>query len=258
MVNVPPCTGVGPQCHGLDVTLRCAGLEGGPESADHEATWLLGHTERIDFGPLVRHGAELRCAAYLAVPCRFAEVTGPSVHCRAHGFAGPAPAPERTPAARRLGGDRFAMVQNGTLALVDLKQPTVGLPVLEGDNPCATAQCRTADHKIGAACCRDLQISILCGPEETTLESLVRARKSPYLCKIDREGPDSLGAEAISACSFLGEDGITCGLHGRYRGDHRSAKPDLCFDWPKPGDVYHKGCVFRPMEPTKRLTNNDL
>lgn len=251
MANPPPCRRVGSQCHGLEVTLRCARLDGGPESADHEATWLLGHTERIDFGPLVRHGAELRSAAYLAVPCRFAEVTGPIVHCRAHGFAGPAGSPERAPALRQLGGNRFRLVENGTLKAITLPAPGGGLPVLDGENPCATARCRTADHQIGAACCRDLQIEILCGPEEATLESLVRSRKSPYLCKVAWESPDSLGVEVISRCSFLGDDGVNCSLHGRHRPDQRSAKPDLCFDWPKPGDSYHSGCVFRPVTPIK-------
>ena len=249
MVNPPPCRQVGSQCHGLEVTLRCARLDGGPESADHEATWLLGHTERIDFGPLTLHGSELRSAAYIAVPCRFAEFSGPTVQCHAHGFAGRAGPAERPTAQRQLGGSRFAVVQRGRLEPTNLRDARGGLPVLAGDNPCATARCRTADHQIGAACCRDLQIEILCGPEDTMLESLVRSRKSPYLCKVAREGPDSLGVEVISRCAFLGQDGVSCSLHGRDRPDGRSAKPDLCFDWPKPGDVYHSGCVFRPASP---------
>jgi len=47
--NVPPCRGLGAQCKSLHVTLRIGELEEGPTSLDHEATWLLGHTERIDF-----------------------------------------------------------------------------------------------------------------------------------------------------------------------------------------------------------------
>ncbi len=251
MVKPPACTSVGPQCHGLEVTLRCAKLDDGPDSADHEATWLLGHTERIDFGPLVQRGDELQCAAYLAVPCRFVRKTGSQVVCRAHGFTGTVPPPSRTPATRRLGENRFALVDQGRLVTTELKPASAGLPVLSGDNPCETARCQTADHKVGAACCRDLQIEILCRPEETVLESLVRSRKAPYLCKVDRESPDSLGAEAISACSFLGDDGINCSLHSRTRPGRRSAKPDLCFDWPKPDDSSHSGCVFRPIELSK-------
>ncbi len=249
MANIPSCSGVGAQCHGLDVTLRVARLDGGPESADHEATWLLGHTERLDFGPLVGHGDELRCAAYLAIPCRFARVDGATVACGTHGFSGSAPRPPHRPAERRLGGDRVALAHHGRLQPVEIPPaPSRGLPVVTGDNPCATARCRTADQTLGAACCRDLQIEILCSPEDVELESLVRTRKSPYLCKVDRESADSLGAEVISACSFLAEDQVSCSLHGRHRPDGRTAKPDLCFDWPKPGDVYHSGCVFRPAE----------
>ncbi len=246
MTKAPPCTSVGSQCHGLEVTLRCAKIDDGPNSADHEATWLLGHTERIDFGPLVRHGSELQCAVYLAVPCRFARMNGMGVVCGAHGFTGTVPLPSRTPASRRLEENRFELVDGGRLIPIELGRAPTGLPVLHSENPCETARCRTADHKIGAACCRDLQVEILCHPDESLLESLVRSRKSPYLCKVDRESPDSLGAEVISACSFLGEDGINCSLHFRTRADGRSAKPDLCFDWPRPGDSYHSGCVFRP------------
>ena len=47
--NVPPCRSLGAQCKSLRVTLRIGELEEGPTSLDHEATWLLGHTERIDF-----------------------------------------------------------------------------------------------------------------------------------------------------------------------------------------------------------------
>ncbi len=247
MANVPSCSDVGAHCHGLDVTLRVGRLDGGPESGDHEATWLLGHTERLDFGPLVDHGHELRCTAYLAIPCRFARVDGSTVTCATHGFSGPAPRPDRRPAQRKLGRDQASLVDHGQLRPVDVPPPpSQGLPVVAGDNPCATARCRTADRTLGAACCRDLQIEILCSPEDRTLESLVRSRKSPYLCKVDRESPDSLGAEVISACSFLAEDRVSCSLHGRFRPDGRTAKPDLCFEWPRSDDVYHSGCVFRP------------
>jgi len=119
------------------------------------------------------------------------------------------------------------------------------LPVLNGDNPCATAPCRTADHTRGAACCRDLQVEILC-PPDGPLEALVRARQSPYLCKIERKGDRSLDAEIISACGYLA-DAVTCSLHDRRRADGRPAKPDLCSDWPPKGEGLHPGCVFGPV-----------
>jgi len=117
--------------------------------------------------------------------------------------------------------------------------------VVGGANPCLGAKCTTADHTRGAACCRDLQIEILCAERETKLESLVRSRLSPYLCKIERETPRTLGAEMISACGYLDDRG-ECGLHGRLRADGTTAKPDLCFDWPKEGRGEHPGCVFVP------------
>jgi hypothetical protein len=229
------------------VTLRVGDLADGPASLDDEGTWLLGHTDRISFGRLWQDGDDLYAEATLHVPCRHFAVGGASAACRAHGFTGPtpaAPAPDRRP--RRLGEDRFEVLDG--LALRTLELPVgsrPGLPVVDGPNPCATAPCRTADHVRGAACCRDLQVEIVCPETNTALESLVRARRSPYLCKVDRESPTALGVEMISACSFLDDDGPNCTLHGRTRPDGRPAKPSLCFDWPD-GEVYHPGCVFQP------------
>ena len=73
----------------------------------------------------------------------------------------------------------------------------------------------------------------------------MRSRRSPYLCKIDREGDYSIEAEMISACGYLGEDGVACTLHGRHRADGRPAKPDLCSEWPPKNQGLHPGCVFK-------------
>lgn len=243
----PSCSAVGRHCRGLSVTVRVATINGPASSADHEATWLLGHTEHIRFGPLTRRGSSIYSRAFLSVPCKFAAADGANVHCRAHGFGGRVSVDRGPALSRQLGPDRFQYVHRGRLVagkLATKKPAKSGLPIL-GANPCATAPCRTADNKRGAACCRDLQVEILCPPRNTKLESLIRARKSPYLCKIDRDKPDSLGVEMISSCSYLAGDKITCTLHGRTRPDGRSAKPDLCFLWPEKGDVFHTGCVFR-------------
>jgi hypothetical protein len=133
----------------------------------------------------------------------------------------------------------------------NLDPPARSLPVLEGgasvaENPCATAPCRTADNTRKAACCRDLQVEIMCTRAQRRLEALVRSRRSPYLCKIDRAGDFSLEVEMISACGYLGADGVACSLHGRHRGDGRTAKPDLCFEWPPKNRGLHPGCVFGP------------
>jgi len=240
---------MGRHCRQLRVTLRIGSLDEGPTSLDHEATWLLGHTDRITFTELWQGEGDLYVDAILHVPCRYLTGDGKVARCTAHGFTGSAlPEPRRPAQPRRLGGDCFRVVDDMETATRVLPSPAAprGLPVLAGDNPCATAPCRTSDHRRGAACCRDLQIEIMCTRRETRLESLVRSRRLPYLCKVVRPGDFSIEAEMISACGYLAEDGIACSLHGRVRADGRPAKPDLCSDWPPKDKGLHPGCVFAP------------
>jgi len=136
-------------------------------------------------------------------------------------------------------------MSNARLPMTPPARPRA-LPVLNGANPCATAPCQTSDHRRGAACCRDLQIEIMCTNDESRLEALVRSRRSPYLCKVERPGDFSLEAEMISACGYLDDDGIACTLHGRVRTDGRPAGPDLCSEWPPKNRGLHPGCVFAP------------
>ncbi len=249
MTTAPACRAVGPHCLALSVTLRIATADGpGIESADHEATWLLGHTERIEFGPIRRVGKALEARSRLLVPCRHAAVDGNEVRCRAHGFQGKARLRRRPKAPHQLGSGRFVVVERGRVrrvAMTPEPATTRALPVVAA-NPCATARCRTADHTTGAACCRDLQVEIECGTRQRHLEALLRHRKSPYLCKVSRETPETIGAEMISACGFLEPGGVLCTLHGLRRPDGRTAKPDLCFTWPSRDDTYHPHCAFHP------------
>jgi Fe-S-cluster containining protein len=149
---------------------------------------------------------------------------------------------------RQLGGEKFLIVEEHALAAVALKAPPRSLPVIEGDlsevNPCSIAPCTTADHKRGSACCRDLQVEILCSRSDQQLEALVRSRLSPYLCKVSRESEDALEAEIISACGFLDGEGSNCSLHSLERPDGRPAKPDLCSAWPDDGKGLHPGCIY--------------
>ena len=244
----PPCRSLGSQCLALRVTLRVSSSLRKPTGGDHEATWLLGHTERISFGPLRLHDDDLFCRATLRVPCKYLKAADGQVRCAAWGFKGSLPREPVPTQRRRLGGDRFRLVERGELVDRALPRPPVSprrLVVL-GQNPCASAACQTSDHKIGAACCRDLQVEIMCDKSWTRQELLVRSRQSPYLCKVTRERDDSIEAEMISACAYLGEDGVACELHGRKRPTGESAKPTLCHRWPHPtGDeVLHPGCVF--------------
>lgn len=244
----PACRTLGRHCHALDVAVRVASLEG---AEDHDATWMLGHTERITFGPLTVQEDELWTTARIHVPCRFLERgEGDRVRCRAHGYEGEVPAPTRPDQPRRMGGDRFKVVDGRKLVTRTLPAPPPprrSLPVNATSNPCATARCRTADGKIGAACCRDLQIEVKCPTDGSMLEQLLRSRKSPYLCKVERESPDdeTVTVEVLSACDYLGEDGVSCDLHGRRRPDGRPAKPELCSAWPEKRTGLHPGCAFR-------------
>jgi hypothetical protein len=251
--TVPPCRALGAQCKSLRVTLRIGELEQGPGSLDHEATWLLGHTARITFLELWEGEGDLYVDAILHVSCKFLHQDGGVARCRAHGFEGPAPRGAKPqPQPLQLGHDRFVVVEDGANAVRSLPFPSHSLPVLEqgaapaGENPCALAPCRTSDHTRKAACCRDLQVEIMCTRAQQRLEALVRSRQSPYLCKIERGGEYSLDVEMISACGYLGPDGVACSLHGRHRADGRTAKPDLCFEWPPKNRGLHPGCVFGP------------
>ena len=250
----PPCKSLGRHCQGLSVILRIGSLDEGADSLDHEATWLLGHTERITFGELWSGDGDLYVDATLHVPCRHLQAQeGGRAHCRVHGFDGAMPRPiPRREQPRQLGRDRFLIMDRMEQKALKLppppppSAPSRALPVLASSNPCEGAPCETSDHRRGAACCRDLQVEIMCTRKETRLEALVHHRKSPYLCKVDREGDFSIEAEMISACDYIVEGGVACTLHGRKRRDGRSAKPDLCFEWPPKGKGLHPGCVFGP------------
>ena len=152
-----PCRKLGSQCSALRVTLRVGSLEEGDESLDHEATWLRGHTERITFGDLWWGEGDLYVEAILHVPCRHFHTDGGMDECRLFGYRGAARrAPRRPDQPRRLGGDRFRIVESKRVVTRSLPAPPAppaprhALPVLGSENPCATAPCRTSDHRRGA------------------------------------------------------------------------------------------------------------
>lgn len=233
------------------MTLRIGSLEESAESLDHESTWLLGHTQQISFNGPRTLGADLVVDAVLHVRCRHLKAgdTPGSGRCAAHGHTGPLPPRTRGKLQpRKLGEGRFLVVASQAMTVLELPLPPRSLPVVELDevNPCSIAPCETADHKRGSACCRDLQVEVLCRKDEVELEALIRSRQSPYLCKISREGEDAIEAEMISACGYLDDAGENCTLHGRVRPDGRTAKPDLCSEWPPKGKGLHPGCIFSP------------
>jgi hypothetical protein len=228
------------------VTLRVTAIDG---EEDHDATWLLGHTDRIDFGPLFARDEELWCRARIHVPCRFLATgdDGGTARCTAHGYSGKLSSARRRRQGRRLGADRFRIVERQRLIERRLAAPKAAprrLPVIDAPNPCATARCTTSDHTIGAACCRDVEVDIACDRSETLLEALIRNRKSPYLCKTERFSDEQLTVEILSACGFLKDDN-GCDLHGRVRADGRPAKPLMCSRWPEKRTGLHPKCAFR-------------
>lgn len=249
----PPCRALGRHCHELRVTLHVADLrDDSAAERDAIATWLLGHRERMSFGEPYEMEGMLVVDARLHVPCKHLREGSRGARCAAHGFTGRLRGSRiPVPPELRHGECRFTVYQDGRLQPVDLVPPKPyrrSLPVLAGSNPCATAPCRTADHRRGAACCRDLTIDVL-EPlgDDDRLELLLRARKPPFLCKVKRVDEVTIECEIISACHYLEHDGIHCGLHGLKRPNGQEAKPDLCYEFPDTSDpdlVGHPGCVF--------------
>ena len=72
-------------------------------------------------------------------------------------------------------------------------------PVIQDENPCLEASCRTADNTVGAACCRDLTLELEIPKRQKRVEALLRSRKSPFVCRIKREDEDTMECEVISA-----------------------------------------------------------
>jgi hypothetical protein len=262
MAAPPPCRRLGHQCRELRVTASIADLrDDRPSVRDALATWLLGHTQRISFTTPRVTRQRLVVDAVVHVPCKYLQETAPGLaHCTAHGYVGPMPSASQPPhpVTRQHQDGRVSMVYRGRMRLLDLAaRPAArrALPVLAGGNPCQGAPCRTADNTRGAACCRDLTLEVMAPAAERRserLEALLRARRPPYLCKVERADADIIECEVISACGYLSPDGISCVLHDRQRPDGRPAKPRVCSRWPDlgPDDVGHPGCVLLPAHKT--------
>jgi hypothetical protein len=254
MPNPPACSGLGRHCQELDLKVRISDLDDdGLTLQDAASTWITGHTERITFGDPYSENRMLYVDATVHVPCRYLDANGTGSRCTAHGFRGRPPRSTQPHALRRLqlGGDRFSIVhgkRRRNLRL-SLEQPRGrALPIIHEENPCATAECRTSDNRVGAACCRDLTLEIEMPERQQRTEALLRARKTPFVCRIKREDEDTVECEVISACGYLDAgDGVSCTLHGRERPNGKPAKPSICSDWPDDLDedeTGHPGCVF--------------
>ena len=97
---LPPCRSVCGHCRSLKLTIRVAAIEG---DEDHDATWLFGHTQRIDFGKTFVDDEELWVDADVHVPCRHLEqLENGSVRCGGYGYTGKVAIPKRPPAPPRI------------------------------------------------------------------------------------------------------------------------------------------------------------
>ncbi|HEX5818662.1 MAG TPA: hypothetical protein VFY20_07280 [Gemmatimonadales bacterium] len=240
---------MGRQCHALDVILRVGALDEDRTWLDDHGTWLLGHTERIEFGETGDSRGQVYAMATLHVPCRHYREPAPgAASCAAHAFRGKSPRrPVRAAQPRRFGEDRFLVFEEKRLVPRTLRRAPRELRVLPQSNdrnPCDGAPCRTPDQRRGAACCRNLWIELMCTPREKRLEALVRARRSPQVSYVTRVGASSLELQVISACGYLEPGSSACTLHGRAHADGRSAKPGVCVEWPAADGWTHTGCVF--------------
>ena len=253
MPPLPPCTSMGRHCGELDLTVRITDLaEDSPTLQDAAATWLQGHTERITFGTPYADGDELLVDTTVHVPCKYLSKDDRGAVCSVFEYRGrPPKTTQRSEAKPKFdrGGERYQVYykrRNRVLPLPLKRAARRALPMAKNANPCATAPCRTADNKRGAACCRDLTLDVVLTEAETTMEALLRTRKSPYFCKVTRENDTTLECEVISACGYLGADNVSCVLHDRLLPNGRNAKPSICYEWPDlgPDDTGHPGCVF--------------
>ncbi len=273
MPTPPPCRSLGKHCREITLTVRISDIEDESQTLqDASATWMTAHRERISFGKPYVRGFERLVDATIHVPCKYLETPGghpavrpdgkpalqngarPKVRCAAHRFRGTLPQSTQIPLedqpSLKRPNQTFSVIYKNrrrSLKLPFKRSARRALPVVQSENPCVGAPCRTSDNKVGAACCRDLTLEIDLPKTETRLEALLRARRSPYVCRIRREDEDTMECEVLTACGYLDDgDGITCHLHDRVLPNGRIAKPSLCYEWPdlKPDEEGHPGCVF--------------
>lgn len=271
MPDPPECRSFGKHCRVVKLTIRISDVtEESKTLQDASVTWITGHTERISFGKAYLVDDEIRVDATVHVPCKHLRTpdggpaiapdgtpvpshngTRPEVRCAIHGFRGVVPYSTQLCGESRtevqLKDGRFAVFYKGKHRTMDLRLKRAtrrALPVVQANNPCATAACHTGDNRRGAACCRDLNLELMLPVTQVHREALLRARTAPYLCKVKREDDDTMECEVISACGYLDDDGITCVLHNRTLPNGQRAKPSLCHEWPKleKDETGHGGC----------------
>jgi hypothetical protein len=271
MPNPPECRSLGKHCREVRITIRISDVTDETQTLqDASVTWITGHSERITYGRAYLEDDEIRVDAIVHVPCKHLRTpdgnpgirpdgmavpsrngTSPEVRCAVHGFRGAVPSSSQlgseSRANVRLNDGRFAIYYKGKHRTMDLRLKRSAKrapPEVQAKNPCATAPCYTGDNTRGAACCRDFNLELALPRSQPHKEALLRARAAPYLCKVKRDGDDTMECEVISACGYLNDDGITCVLHERTLPNGQRAKPSLCYEWPtlEEDETGHGGC----------------
>lgn len=270
MPNPPECRSLGRHCREIGITIRISDIKDESKTLqDASVTWITGHIERLTYGQSYIVDDEIRVDATVHVPCkhlrtpdgtpainsagdavRYKNGKPREVRCAIHGYRGPVPRCTQQRGEKRdkvqLDDGRFAIFYKGKRRTMDLRLKRKSKRSCRSENPCATAPCFTGDNLRGAACCRDFNLELMLPETQVYKEALLRARTSPYLCKVKREDDDTMECEVISACGYLEDDGITCVLHDRTLPNGQRAKPSLCYDWPdfEEDETGHGGCVL--------------
>ena len=250
-----PAAASGSQCQSIRVTLRDRRAGGRPDSLDHEATWLLGHTAQIDFLELWEGEGDLYVDAVAPRPLSLSAPggrPGPMPGARLRGA--------RAPGARGASRSRCSSAATASWSSTDCRNAVLRAsasprarcrcsrtaPVARATTPAPrprAAPPTTPAKPPAAVTCRSR--SCAPGPSADWRRWCVRAARR-ISARSSGPATTSLEVEMISACGYLEGDGVSCSLHGRHRADGRTAKPDLCFEWPPKNRGLHPGCVFAP------------
>ena len=135
---------------------------GGHRSLDHEATWLIGHTQHISFSSSGRTKGELYVDADAPRSLPLLQSEGSRAQCAAARLRRAQPTRAR---ASRASPGSWAATGSWSWRTAGSRAAWLPRPGGFRCSPAATLRagpCRTADNTAGAACCRDLQIEIMC------------------------------------------------------------------------------------------------
>lgn len=262
VVDPPRCAAMGSYCRQIPVRMVICPPDTDRREADHLATWLTGHTGRLDFGEISWRAEGLVVDAVLHAPCAFLrDSPGGAAECVGFGYCDSSETVERVAASRVRGNRTYELVEDAAIRELQLSELSTDSAERAHPNPCAGVACVAGDRSTGSACCREMAIYILCDETDTGLLQLLMSRDSSVVSRVVRYSPGVLQAQLISACSYLGPRG-DCTLYGRARPDGLPAWPSICQRWPLTADeVRNPRCIFHrasELESNKNRWNQAL